>query len=199
MSNRVIDSADLGFVIKMVKGHVIKAVPCDFSMPAIILCCSENVEEEKFARGSIVIAVLGGATRLPDGFLACTHSDTASSFLRQQIKEARKEYPDFPIILIVDTPCIALGHEAPLDVIQQIRDMISGLGAINLGSKIEVTCFLRINTSAGGTYYKIDRRLWALWYENYEIDVLDRHDDDDPGADDGLGPNDEGLDIDTRR
>ena len=199
MSDRVIDSADLEYVVKMVKGHVIKAAPCDFSMPAIILCCCEYVAEETFAKGSIVIAVLGGATRLADGCLMNIHSDTASSFLRQQIKEARKEYPDLPIILIVDTPCIALGHEAPLDVIQQIRDMISGLGAINLGSKIEVTCFLRINTSAGGTYYKIDRRLWALWYENYEIDVLDRHDDDDPGADDGLGPNDEGLDIDTRR
>jgi hypothetical protein len=194
MTDRTIDEADLGFVVKMAekcvikqvnmgKEHGFKAFSTDKSaMPAIILCCSEYVAEEKFSEGSIVIAVLGGATRLANGSLMSEHSDTASSLLRRQIKEAQKVHPDFSIVLIVDVPCIGLNTEGPLDVVQQIHDMISGLNASDFDAKTEISCYLRINTSAGGTYYKIDQRLWTLWYTNYEVNVLGSEDDPDPGA-----------------
>jgi len=194
MTDRTIDEADLGFVVKMVRGSVIKHVSMAIEQgfkafdtdksarSAIILCCSEYVAEEKFSVGSIVIAVLGGAMRLAEGCLMSVESDTASSFLRQQIKEAQKEHPNYPIILIVDVPCIAFDAEGPLDVVQQIRDMISGLEASDLAVKTDVSCYLRINTSAGGSYYKIDKGLWAKWYRNYEVNVLGHEDDPDPGA-----------------
>ncbi|MBI2475101.1 hypothetical protein HYV69_01615 [Candidatus Uhrbacteria bacterium] len=194
MSERVMDSADLGFLVKMVKDgvlkptdmgkeHVFKAFCTDLTAkPSIIVCCSEYVSQEKFAEGSIVIAVLGGAVRLADGNMMSVHSDTAPSFLRRQIKEATKSWPHLHVVLIVDAPCSALDTEGPLDVVQQIRDMISGLEVSDLDTKTEVSCFLRINTSAGGTYYRIEQGLWTLWYSNYEVDVLGHEDDPDPGA-----------------
>lgn len=194
MSDKVIDSADLGFLVKMVKDgvikqvsiaeeHLFKAFDTDLSaMPAIFVCCSEYVADEKFANGSIVIAVLGGATYLSrDDRLMNNDCVVVAAFLQFQVEAAQKEHADFPIILIVDVPCIAL-DTGPLDVVQQIRDMISGLEASDLAVKTDVSCYLRINTSAGGSYYKIDKGLWAKWYRNYEVNVLGHEDDPDPGA-----------------
>ena len=194
MTDRTIDQADLEFVVKMTKKKVlvIDVAPPELygKKSSIIVCCSEYVADEQFPKGSVVIAVLGGAIHLIETHSMDDDSEAVATFLRHQIKVAQENNPDFSVNLIVDVPCIGLDVDGPLDVVQQINSMVCGMEIIDLNPGTEVSCFLRVNTGAGGTFYKIDKNRWRQWFTTYEISVLDLLNDDDPGADDGLGPND---------